>query len=77
MNGSRKPWRFSAERKSVTGADMAEIFGGGAALTRKAATEALIKTTGLKKTACYAALAPDGKFAGQLVESKGLLTWKP
>lgn len=69
--------RNDAERKAVTRADMAEVFEDGAALTRKAAFEALMKLTGLKRTACYAALAPDGKFAAQLSESEGLLTWKP
>ena len=68
--------RNDSERKAVTGADMAEIFGEGVALTRKGAAEALMKATGLKKTACYSALALDGKFVGRLNESGGLLTWK-
>lgn len=72
--------RNDAERKTVTGADMAEVFCDGAALTRKAAAEALMEETGLKKTACYSALALDGKFAGRLTgrltESGRLLTWK-
>lgn len=68
--------RNDAKRKAVTGADMADVFADDAPLTRKAATEALMAATGLKKTACYSALAPDGKFAGQLCESNGLLTWK-
>ena len=68
--------RNDAERKTVTATDMAEVFSDGTPLTRKAASEALMETTGLKKTACYAALALDGRFAGQLYESKGFLTWK-
>ena len=69
--------RNDAERKTVTRADMAEVFEGGEALTLKAACEALMEATDLKKTACYSALALDGKFAGHLSESGGLLTWKP
>jgi hypothetical protein len=68
--------RNDVERKTVTLGDMAVVFGGGGALTLKAASEALMEATGLKKTACYSALGLSGKFAGHLCESKGLLTWK-
>ena len=68
--------RNDVERKGVTCADMAEVFGEGVSLTRKEATEALMKVTGLKKTACYSALSLEGKFAAQLTQSGGLLAWK-
>jgi hypothetical protein len=69
--------RNDSERKTVTSADMAKVFESDARLTRKAATAALMEATGLKKTACYSALALEGKFAGSLSESGGLLWWNP
>ncbi len=68
--------RNDSERKTITAADLADVFQDGTALSKAAAVEKLIKATGLKKTACYAALALDGKFAGRIHDSGGLLQWK-
>ena len=68
--------RNDSERKTITAHNMAEIFVDGEALSKTAAVEKLMELTGLKKTACYTALALDGKFAGRLTQSDGLLRWK-
>lgn len=69
--------RNDSERKTITAGDMTHVFQDGAALTKATAVEKLMELTGLKKSACYTALAPDGKFAGRLNESGGFLRWGP
>ncbi|MBP8258767.1 MAG: AAA family ATPase [Verrucomicrobia bacterium] len=44
--------------------------------SRKDAVEALMKATGLGQSACYQALAADGKLGKNLMEKDGLLHWK-
>jgi AAA domain-containing protein len=64
------------ERVTITADDMAEIFEGGAKqLTRADAAKALQVRTGAGRTACYTALKLDGRFAKQLRETDGLLSW--
>jgi outer membrane biosynthesis protein TonB len=64
------------KRKLVTREDMAAVFQQGArTLTRKAAAMAL-KRLGFGKTAAYAALTPDGRFATWLkFAPDGIITW--
>lgn len=65
------------DRVTITAADMAEIFEAGEKqLTRPDARKALEALTGAKRTACYNALSLDGRFAKQLCETHGLLSWK-
>jgi AAA domain/DnaB-like helicase N terminal domain len=65
------------ERVTITAGDLAEIFENGEKqLTRAEAVKALQALTQAKRTACYNALRLDGRFAKQLRESNGLLSWK-
>jgi len=62
---------------TITADDLAEIFGDGEKeITRADAVKALQTLTGAGRTACYDALKLDGRFAKQLRETRGLLTWK-
>ena len=66
----------SEVRRKITRADLERVFeGGGGSLPRKEAAEKLMEHTGLGKSACYAALEPDGKFKWQLKEVNGVLEW--
>ena len=61
----------------ITADDLAEIFENGAKQLRKAeAVKALQALTGVGRTACYDALKLNGRFAKQLRENDGLLTWE-
>jgi hypothetical protein len=64
------------KKKVVTRQDMATVFQRGAhTLTRTAAVAAL-KGLGFGKTAAYAALTPDGRFASWLqIAPDGIITW--
>lgn len=67
----------NATRATVTEEHMEALFNGGK--TRLATGEAvrlLMEQTGFKKTACYTALKPGGRFGTQLVEANSLLRWK-
>jgi hypothetical protein len=65
-----------AQKKIISREDMAKILNGGRALTRTAAVAAL-KKNGFGKTAAYAALTPDGRFAAWLqFAPDGIITWK-
>jgi hypothetical protein len=65
------------DRVTITADDLAEIFENGAKQLRKAeAVKALQALTEAGRTACYDALKLDGRFANQLCETRGLLTWK-
>jgi hypothetical protein len=65
------------DRVTITADDMAEVFDdGNKELLRADAAKALRSVTGAGRTACYSALKPDGRFARQLRENRGLLTWK-
>jgi hypothetical protein len=67
----------SDDRVTITADDLADIFENGEKqLTRNEAVKALRALTGAGRTACYDALRPDGRFAKQLCESNGLLSWK-
>ncbi len=56
---------------------VAEIFESGQKqLTKAEAAKALQALTGAGRTACYNALRLDGRFAKQLCETDGLLSWK-
>lgn len=64
------------KKKVVTREDMATVFQRGArTLTRPAAVAAL-KSLGFGKTAAYAALLPDGRFAAWLkIAPDGIIAW--
>lgn len=64
------------KKKFVTREDLATVFQSGArSLTRTAAVAAL-KKLGFGKTAAYAALTPDGRFAAWLqFAPDGMITW--
>ena len=62
----------------ITAETMAAVFDGGRlTLTRKQAVAALMERADASAPAAYNALAPDGRFAAQLKDSGGNLTWKP
>jgi hypothetical protein len=64
-------------RVTITADHIAEIFENGAKELRRAdAAKALQTLTGGGRTACYNALRLDGRFAKQLRETCGLLTWR-
>jgi hypothetical protein len=64
-------------RVTIIADHMAEIFENGAKELRRAdAAKALQALTGAGRTACYNALRPDGRFAKNLSETNGLLSWK-
>jgi len=66
------------ERVTIISDDLAEIFENGEKqLTKSEAVKALQVATEAGRTACYNALRPDGRFAKQLRDSNGLLSWKP
>jgi hypothetical protein len=65
------------ERVTITADAMTDIFDDGAKqLTRSEAVKALHALTEAGRTACYNALRTDGRFANQLRETHGLLSWK-
>jgi hypothetical protein len=65
------------ERVTVMSEDLAEVFENGQKqLTKAEAVKALQTITEAGRTACYNVLRPDGRFARQLRESNGLLSWK-
>ncbi len=62
--------------RTITRDDLTAIFSGVHGLTRKAAVSVL-KSLGFGKTAAYAALSPDGRFASWLqCTPDGIITWK-
>jgi hypothetical protein len=66
------------DRVTITADDMADIFeNGDKQLTKADAVRALQTLTEAGRTACYNALRLDGRFARQLRENDGLLSWKP
>jgi hypothetical protein len=66
------------DRVTITSDDLATVFENGEKqLTKADAVRALQTLTGGKRTACYNALKPDGRFTRQLRETDGLLSWKP
>jgi hypothetical protein len=66
------------DRVTITSDDLAMVFENGEKqLTKADAVRALQTLTGGKRTACYNALKPDGRFTKQLRETDGLLSWKP
>jgi hypothetical protein len=68
----------SDDRVIITADDMVEVFDSGQKrLTRADAAKALRTLTGAGRTACYNALKLNGRFAKQLRETDGLLSWKP
>jgi hypothetical protein len=68
----------SDDRVTITADDIAEVFDNGQKqLTRADAAKALQALTGAGRTACYTALKANGRFAGHLGETDGLLSWKP
>jgi AAA domain len=65
-------------RVTITADHLAEIFeNSDKQLTKADAVRALQTLTEAGRTACYNALRPDGRFAKQLREADGLLSWKP
>jgi hypothetical protein len=67
----------SDDRVTIAADDLAEIFQNGAKqLTKSDAVRALQTLTEAGRTACYNALKPEGRFAKQLHETDGRLSWK-
>jgi hypothetical protein len=64
------------DRVTITADDLMEIFENKKQLTKSEAVKALRALTGAGRTACCDVLRPDGRFAKQLRESRGLLTWR-
>jgi AAA domain/CHC2 zinc finger len=65
------------ERVTITIDHLAEIFENGEKqLTKSEAVKALQTLTEGGRTACYNALRTDGRFAKQLRDTHGLLSWK-
>jgi hypothetical protein len=65
------------ERVRITADDLEEIFENGDKRLAKAdAVRGLETLTGVKRTACYNALRLDGRFAKQLRDADGMLSWK-
>lgn len=63
--------------RRIEAADVQAVFTGGRRLTRKAAVAELCQPPhNFRHSAAYAALATTGRFAGNLSETNGLLTWK-
>ncbi|HZV33148.1 MAG TPA: DnaB-like helicase N-terminal domain-containing protein [Verrucomicrobiae bacterium] len=64
---------------SITKSHLEKLFDGGKRrLARKKAVAELVEMTKFKKTACYAALHPQGRFRTHLSEdADGLLSWSP
>lgn len=66
------------KRRAVGLDDLETLFEGGRRqLARQRAVEELMEMTGLGKSACYMVLKPDGRFAANLAEQDGLLSFKP
>ncbi len=66
-----------SSRATVTEEHMDTLFEGGKRrLATGEAVRQLMEQTGFKKTACYTALKPGGRFGTRLVEASGLLRWK-
>lgn len=66
------------KKRSITEDDLCSLFEGGKRrLTRTIAVDELSERTGMKRTACYSATAPDGRFNTHLSEEGGLLSWQP
>jgi hypothetical protein len=66
------------DRVTITADDMVQIFENGEKqLTKSEAVKALHTLTEAGRTACYNVLKLDGRFAKQLRETDGLLSWKP
>jgi hypothetical protein len=64
------------KRKVVTREDMASVFQQGASKLTRTAAVAALKRLGFGKTAAYAALTPDGRFASWLqIASDGIINW--
>jgi hypothetical protein len=65
------------DRVTITAEDLATVFEKGEKqLTKPEAVKGLQGLTEAGRTACYNALRLDGRFAKQLRESHGLLSWK-
>jgi AAA domain len=62
-------------REVISEADVAAVFENGA-LTKSEARKLLEESTGARRSTCYYALDPDGRFAKHLNHSEGKLTWK-
>ena len=65
------------ERVTITETHMATVFDRGAKeFTKPEARDALMELTGAGRSAAYAALDTNGRFASRLSESHGVLSWK-
>jgi hypothetical protein len=66
------------KRQTVTLEDLDTLFEGGKRqLARQRAVEELMEQTGLGKSVCYTVLKADGRFAANLVDQDGMLSFKP
>ena len=64
------------ERRTITGEDIEQVLKGQGIVPRAKAVESLMESTGLGKSACFAALKIDGKFGQLFTVSSGGLTWR-
>ena len=64
------------ERRTITGEDIEHVLKGRGIVPRAKAVESLMESTGLGKSACFAALKIDGKFGHLFTVSSGGLTWR-
>jgi len=64
------------ERRTITGEDIEHVLKGQGVISRAKAVESLMETTGLGKSACFAALKIDGKYGQLFTVSSGGLTWR-
>jgi len=64
------------ERRTITGEDIEQVLKGQGVVARAKAVESLKESTGLGKSACFAALKSDGKFGHLFTASSAGLTWR-
>ncbi|MCE0483601.1 MAG: AAA family ATPase [Methylacidiphilales bacterium] len=64
------------ERRTISKEDIEEVLKGQGVVSRSNAVKRLIELTGLKQSACFAALKADGKFAQFFTVANDGLTWR-
>jgi LmbE family N-acetylglucosaminyl deacetylase len=64
------------ERRTITEDDIKQLLKGRGPKPRAKAVESLMESTGLGKSACFAALKNDGKFSHLFTVSNGGLEWR-
>jgi hypothetical protein len=64
------------ERRTITGEDIEKALKGKGVIPRSKVVESLMESTGLGKSACFAALKIDGKFGQLFTVSGGGIAWR-